>query len=343
METASHMKITLWFGLGMLAIRLAAAPATEMADAARHFLSALNDDQRSKASFAFDSDERENWHFIPKDRKGLPLKEMIPAQRHLAYALLSTGLSQRGYVKAVTIMSLEQILQEMEGPNRKFPRDPELYYVSIFGAPGETGTWGWRVEGHHLSVNFTIQDGKLAGVTPSFLGTNPAEVRTGARAGLRVLAAEEDLGRELVTLLDEEQRKIAILDTKAPDDIVTLASRQADLGKPVGLPLSRLTPEQQSVAVQLVREYLGRVRGEFAEPEFARIQSAGWDQVYFAWEGSLIRGQRHYYRLHGPTFVFEYDNTQNDANHIHAVWREFHGDFGRDLLAEHLKQAHGKP
>jgi len=217
-----------------------------------------------------------------------------------------------------------------------------LYYVSIFGEPTPTGTWGWRVEGHHLSVNFTLNQGTVVGATPSFLGTNPGEVRSGPRAGLRVLAAEEDLARELVTSLNDEQRSLAVIDTKAPDDILTLAARKVEPLASAGLPLSRLDSKQKELAVRLAREYLGRLRGELADADFARIEKAGIDSIHFAWAGGLQRGARHYYRLQGPTFIFEYDNTQNDANHIHAVWREFQGDFGRDVLARHLQSEHGK-
>ncbi len=342
MRSALNMKFTHLLCLVGMALRLGATPGDEMTTAAHQFIAALSDTQRSQATFAFDADERENWHFIPKDRKGLPLKEMTSAQRHLAYGLLSTGLSQRGYVKAVTIMSLEQILQEMEGPTRRFPRDPELYYVSIFGDPSTTGTWGWRVEGHHLSVNFTLNHGEVVGATPSFLGTNPGEVRSGPRAGVRVLAAEEDLGRELVTSLNDEQRNLAVTDPKAPDDVLTLAARKVEPLPTIGLPLGRLDAKQKELAVRLLREYLGRLRGELADADFARIEKAGIDSIHFVWAGGLKRGERHYYRLQGATFLFEYDNTQNDANHIHAVWREFQGDFGRDVLAAHLETGHGK-
>ncbi len=335
------MKLSL-FLTALLCLRAFAAAPEEMAAAANNLVAALDDIQRAKATFAFDADERENWHFIPKERKGLTLKEMTAAQQRLAYALLNSGLSQRGYGQAMTIMSLEQILQDMEGPTRKFPRDPELYHFSIFGTPADKGSWGWRVEGHHLSVNFTLIDGKVVAGTPSFMGTNPGEVKTGRRAGLRVLGAEEELGRQLVKSLTEAQRKVAVLDTKAPDDIITLAARKADLGKPVGLPLSELTAEQHDLAVKLIHAYIDRLRWDLSTADFAKIEAAGLDNVRFAWMGSFERGQRHYYRMHGPTFVLEYDNTQNDANHVHAVWRNFDGDFGRDMLADHLKADHGK-
>lgn len=337
------MKLTALLISGLIASRvLAATPAEDMAGAAGAFLNALNEDQKGKASFAWTDEERFNWHFIPKDRKGLTLKELTPAQHHLAYALLSSGLSQRGFIKATTIMSLEQILQEMEGPGRKFPRDPELYHVSIFGTPDAKGTWGWRIEGHHCSVNFTIANGSVAGWSPTFFGTNPGEVRKGPRAGLRVLGQEEDLGRELVKSLTPEQRQKAIIDTKAPDDILTAASRKASIAETKGLKFSEMTEQQVALAERLLAEYTGRARGEIAKPEQKRHLSAGRDQIYFAWAGGLEKGERHYYRIHGPTFVAEYDNTQNDANHVHAAFRDFNNDFGLDVLADHLKLEHAK-
>ncbi|MCE2827772.1 MAG: DUF3500 domain-containing protein [Verrucomicrobium sp.] len=225
----------------LTSLNVLASPESEMASAARNFLAALSDEQKATATFEFKSDERENWHFIPKERKGVTLGTLKPAQKHLAFALLQSGLSSRGFAKATTIMSLEQILQELEGPNRRFPRDPELYHVSLFGTPDPQGTWGWRFEGHHLSLNFTIVQGRFAGGTPSFLGTNPAEVRKGPRAGLRVLAAEEDLARELLTSLNPRQWKQALIQTNAPDDILTVANRTADVGAAKGLAFSDMT------------------------------------------------------------------------------------------------------
>jgi hypothetical protein len=320
--------------------RVFASAESEMTAAANHFLASLGDDQKAVARFEFKSDERENWHFIPKERKGITLGALKPAQRHLAFALLQSGLSSRGFAKATTIMSLEQILQELEGPNRRFPRDPELYHVSIFGAPDVQGTWGWRFEGHHLSLNFTLVKGKFAAGTPSFMGTNPAEVRKGPRAGLRVLAAEEDLARELVTSLSPAQLKQALIQTNAPDDILTVANRTADVGKAQGLAVSEMNAAQKKLLGKILDEYVGRLRGDLAVADMAKIDAAGRGKIRFAWAGSTQRGQRHYYRVHGPTFLLEYDNTQNDANHVHAVWRDFENDFGRDLLKEHLEHSH---
>jgi hypothetical protein len=321
-------------------LHVSGSAETEMTAAANNFLAALNDDQKSIATFDFKSDERENWHFIPKDRKGITLGTLKPAQRHLAFALLQSGLSSRGFSKATTIMSLEQILQELEGPSRRFPRDPELYHVSIFGKPDAQGTWAWRFEGHHLSLNFTLVKGKFAGGTPSFMGTNPAEVRKGPRAGLRVLATEEDLARDLMIHLNPSQQKQALIQTNAPDDILTVANRTADVGKAQGLPVSEMNGAQKKLLNQIIEEYVGRLRGDLSVADLAKIDAAGRGKIRFAWAGSLERGQRHYYRIHGPTFLLEYDNTQNDANHVHAVWRDFENDFGRDLLREHLEHSH---
>lgn len=310
--------------------------AEDMANAARNLLAALQPEQRAKATFEFKSDERENWHFIPTPRKGLSFNDMTPEQRHLAHGLLQTGLSQRGYLKATTIMSLEAILKDVEkgsGP----VRDADLYFVSIFGEPNDHGTWAWRVEGHHLSLNFTLIDGDEIQVTPTFMGTNPAEVRQGPRKGLRVLAGEEDLGRELVKSLSADQQKAAIFADKAPSDIITGDKRHIDPLAPDGILASELNGDQRKVLLRLIREYVFRYRPELAEKDLAEIAKAGFEKIRFAWAGPVEPGNGHYYRLQGPTFLMEYDNTQNNANHIHTVWRDFKNDFGEDLLRKHYQ------
>jgi hypothetical protein len=344
MTTNRFSSAPLWLLCALLtqpSLTRAHSPAEEMAEGAQNFLAALTPDQRARATFEWKDDERLNWHFIPRTRKGIPFKELTPAQRPLAHALLGTGLSQRGFAKAATIMSLEQILLELEqgsGPTR----DPELYFVSVFGKPGPKGAWGWRVEGHHLSVNFTIVNGEIA-AAPSFFGSNPGEVKQGPRAGLRVLGEEEDLGRQLVKSLEASQKKAAIIDATAPKDILTEAKRKVSPLEATGLAYAKLTGEQQQLLRQLVREYADRHRPEVAEQDLAKIKKAGWDKVLFAWAGGLERGQGHYYRVQGPTFLLEYDNTQNNANHIHSVWRDFENDFGEDLLRRHYQEApHGK-
>ncbi len=311
--------------------------AGEMAEAAGRWLKALTPEQRSQAVFSLDNAERQNWHFVPRARKGLPFKEMTSAQQHLAHGLLSTGLSHRGYLKATTIMSLEAVLKELE--QGKGPvRDPELYYLSVFGEPSAKGRWGWRVEGHHLSLNFTLTGGGQIADTPSFFGTNPAEVREGPRKGLRVLAKEEDLGYQLVRSLTEEQRATAVFSTKAPEDIITSPGRPAQNVAPEGLPGTGMTVEQVELLKALVREFAFRHRPELAEGDLRKVETAGWKSLHFGWAGGLETGEGHYYRVQGPTFILEFDNTQNHANHVHSVWRDFANDFGEDLLKQHYEQ-----
>jgi hypothetical protein len=311
-----------------------------MAEAAENFLAALTPEQQAKAVYEFKNDERFDWHFIPKPRKGLPFKEMTPPQRLLAHALLSSGLSQRGYMKATTIMSLEQILYDLK--DNVPSRDADLYFVTVFGQPGKA-SWGWRVEGHHLSLNFALEGDRVLAVTPSFFGANPAQIQAGPRKGLRVLAGEEDLARELVKSLSPDQRTVAIVATNAPREIITGSDRKARALEPMGIPASRMTQPQKELLLKLLREYVLRYRSEIAEDDLKAIQQAGEDKIQFAWAGGLEPGQGHYYRIQGPTFLMEYDNTQNDANHIHSVWRDLLNDFGEDALRKHYDQVpHGK-
>lgn len=310
----------------------------DMSAAANGFLASLKPDQAQKASFKLKDDERQNWHFVPKPRKGLPLKEMTPEQRQLAMKLLRSGLSDHGYDKATNIISLETILRELEGPNGRMVRDPELYYISIFGKPEPKGTWGWRVEGHHLSVNFTIVNGEYLAGTPSFFGSNPAEIKSGPRKGDRALADEEDRGRELIKALSPEQREQAIFEKVALKDIVTMAERRVKPLEQKGVSATKLNAGQKQKLLALVKAYVERNRPELAKEDLRKIQQAGVDKLYFAWAGGIEKGEGHYYRVQGPTFLLEYDNTQNNNNHIHAVYRDFENDFGEDLLHKHYQE-----
>lgn len=307
-------------------------------ETANRFLAALDNEQRTKATFQFDDEERMNWHFIPKQRKGLPLREMTPYQKHLASALLSAGLSQAGYIKAVTIMSLEDVLKHIENASDEY-RNPEKYYFSIFGTPSETDAWGYRVEGHHLSQNYTVVDGKVID-GPSFFGANPAEVRQGPRKGLRTLAAEDDLGFGVIQALDLPQRKIAIVEQTAYKDILTAASRKAALnGQPSGFSASKMNTKQFDTLMALIEEYAHNVPGKFAERREEQIRVAG-KEIFFAWSGGIDQGDQHYYRVQAPSFLIELDDTQDRGNHIHSVWRDFNGDFGADLLKLHYDAHH---
>jgi hypothetical protein len=309
-----------------------------MTETANRFLAALGPEQRAKATFEFSDDERMDWHYIPKVRKGLTLGEMSPYQRHLASALLAAGLSQTGYIKAVTVMSLEEVLKIQENDSGE-KRNPDKYHFSVFGTPSDTGTWGWRVEGHHLSQNYTVANGKVVDA-PSFFGANPAEVRVGPRKGLRTLAGEDDRGFELIHALDEPQQKVAIVNATAYKDILTAANRKAALdGQPSGLPAAKMTAKQFDALRALVELYASNVPDDLAERRMDQLNQARRN-IYFAWAGGTSAGELHYYRVQTPSFLIELDNTQDGANHIHSVWRDFTDDFGGDVLKAHYTSHH---
>jgi hypothetical protein len=319
--------------------RVAPAAAPLITECARRFLASLDAEQRRKAKFDFDTDERMNWQYVPRERKGLALREMKPYQKELSSALLAAGLSQTGYVKAVTIMSLEDVLSLMEGEGGGGRRDPESYYFSIFGDPSDSGAWGYRVEGHHFSQNYTVVNNVVVD-GPSFFGANPAEVRQGPRKGLRALAREDDLGFELIHALDEQHRKLAMVDATAYTDILTAASRKVALqGQPSGLVASAMNTRQLESLRALIEEYARNVPAELAEGRLNQMNISGGN-VYFAWSGAINPGEPHYYRVQTPYFLIELDNTQDGANHIHSVWRDLNGDFGEDLLHQHYQASH---
>jgi len=314
-----------------------------MAASANAFIASLNAEQRTKALFKFEDEQRKDFYFVPRTRFGVTLKDLDEKQRKLAMDFLRTGLGVAGYQKATTIISLEPILFELEGAKRIHPRDPELYYISLFGTPSAKSPWGWRFEGHHLSVNVTVVKGELIANSPLFMGSNPAEVREGPHKGLRTLAGEEDEGRALVQSLDDKQRQLAIYLEKAPADILTMNSRKVDPLKPEGLSTGQMTAVQRKQLMKLIDVYLARMPQEVADARRTKLNAGGIGKISFAWAGGLNKGDYHYYRVQGPTFLIEYDDTQNNANHIHSVWRDFKGDFGVDLLAEHYRtQSHNQ-
>jgi len=322
---------------GVATVRAAEAPEPPlaMATAAKAFLATLDPARRAKASLPFNAEERLGWHFVPRERAGLPYGQMTPEQRQAAIALLTSGLSAKGYTKIDGIMHLESVLAAIEGNPR---RDPDLYYYAVFGEPSDHGAWGWRYEGHHASLNWTILDGRLVGSSPQFLAASPADVGTGPRQGTRVLAAEEDLGRALVKSLGPDQRARAIIGEQAPPDILTGNARQAQILEDRGIAFGELGEQQQGLLLSLVEEYASVQPMAEAQARLALVK-ADLGNVKFAWMGGLEKGQGHYYRIQGSTFLIEYDNTQNSANHIHSVWREFKGDWGQDLLDEHYRTA----
>ncbi len=303
---------------------------SHMAVAAERFLDSLSKDQTAKATYPFDAAERLDWHFIPRPRKGLPIKEMSAEQRALAFGLIQSGTAASGFLKVTTIMSLEAILRELEkgsGP----VRDPELYYLTIFGTPTNRGRWGWRVEGHHLSLNFVLEDGKIISATPAFFGSNPGEVRQGPRQGLRTLADREDRALRLLQALDENQRKTAMFSPEAPREIrdVSPTTHPQPLTDPaVGVAYADMTGDQRTMLRALFESYAQDMTDEVASAWLGEIRRAGFETIKFTWAGPADRSRPHAYRVQGPTFLIEFNNTQNGANHIHSVWRNMLGDFG---------------
>jgi hypothetical protein len=345
------MSKTFQLRIGLAILTLAAAAgawhkSTEdaMVEAADHFLQSLTPEQSREVQFAFDDPVRERWHFVPdnnyeqvykRSRPGLVYGHMQAEQRHLADVLLSTGLSEAGFFKAKTIMSLEEVLRLLEG-DLTGRRDPYRYHFSIYGKPSSDGMWGWRVEGHHVSLNFSLKGGKLVSTSPTFFGANPHEVLEGPRKGLRALPREEDLGFELLGSLDQKQRSKAIVDTTAYKDVLTGFSVRAELEKqPVGLPVSELNAKQAEILMSLIEEYANNIPSEFAAKRIETAKATPKDKMFFAWAGATERDKGDYYRIQAPSFLIEYDNTQNNANHTHTVWRDYANDFGRDVLALH--------
>ncbi|HUG90641.1 MAG TPA: DUF3500 domain-containing protein [Planctomycetaceae bacterium] len=302
----------------------------KMAEAARAYLDKLSDSQRDTTTFGYDDPERLNWHFIPRERKGLPLKELEGEPLQAARRLIASGLSQSGFEQALNVMSLEEVLYLLEGGDRqtrRLRRDPQNYYLSVFGEPGQSGTWGWRLEGHHLSLNYSINDGKVVASTPEFFGANPARVDAGPERAIRVLAPEEDLARQLFKLCTPDQQERAWIDRQAPDDLRGGGEPQPPATDPVGLPVSKMSDDQKKLLQALLSEYLRNMPPDVEQDRRGRINSAGLDKIFFAWWGSSEPNERHAYRVQGPTFLIEYNNTQNNANHLHTNWRDPAGDF----------------
>jgi hypothetical protein len=323
---------------GVAYVRQANEPAgSKMLNAAEKLLASLTAEQKAKITFDFNDKERFKWHFVPLQdaqkkptRKGLPLEAMTAEQKGAAKELVAAGTSSDGYTKATTIMSLESILRELE-KGGAMVRNPEWYFFTIFGAPSKTGRWGWRVDGHHLSLNFTVDGGKVIAATPAFFGANPATVMQGPRKGTRTLLAADDLAKELFKALDEDQKKIAYQEKEFPE--VKGQTRAPEVGSPKGLPAAKMTEKQRGLLLRLLQAYASRMPDDVAEAEMADVHKVGLEQIYFAYNGGLEQGKPHTYRVQGPTFVIEFLNIQSDsarnpANHIHSVWRNTRGDFG---------------
>ncbi|MCX6955289.1 MAG: DUF3500 domain-containing protein [Verrucomicrobia bacterium] len=315
----------------------------EMLAAANTFLGTLNAEQKRLAVYPLTDAERENWNFVPIARNGLTFKKMTTEQYGFGMALLRSGLSHTGVARVQATMQMELVLKELEKDTPAGRRDPVNYFVTIFGEPSADKSWGWRFEGHHVAFNFTVVDGKHVFFTPGFLGGNPGEVRTGGpRQGERVLGEEEDLGHAVIQSLDAAQRKIAIFTDKAPNEIVTTNKHRVSPLSPEGITAAQLTPTQRERLFALVHCYTSRWRPELSAETYAAF-TANLDKLTFAWAGATERGKvATYYRIQCPEYLIEFDNSQNNANHIHTTVRSFKGDFGADLLAEHYAKEHKK-
>ena len=327
-----------------MAIEQAATPqaVSQMVEAAKAFVSSLNEQQKAKATFEYMDGERIFWYYPPMNRHGLPLRDMDPTQRELAMAVLASGLTPESLEQAKLIIEHENVLGPLEKENDivTFVRDTSLYYFTIFGDPGGKDPWGWRVEGHHISIHFSVMGDKVISTTPFFFGANPAEVRKGPKNGLRILGNREDLAFDLMNSLDGEQVAESIICDAAPADIVTFNASKASLMSYEGLPASKMNGAQKELLMALVSEYVNQVRTDLAEQKLADLKKTGLDHLHLAWAGPVSKDEPHYYRIHGGDFVVEFDNRQDGANHIHSVWRDVENDFAADVLRDHLLLYH---
>lgn len=338
--SAKTMKKLFLIGILIASAAFAQEPANvpeEMAAAANSFLASLDEVKAKKATFPFAADQRENWGFVPRDRKGLALEELDEKQTALVRTLLKTALSDPGLVKADAVIALEAFLGEIE--KRPDFRNPKAYFTSVFGEPKADATWAWRFEGHHLSLNYTVIDGKTVAVTPSFFAANPGEVTIEHKMkGTRPFHAEEDLARALATTL-VESGKAVVYSEKPPADILTAEDRAVKQLEPVGVKASEMNRSQLVALRKLIAEFANRHRKELAEADIAKI-TADMGNLRFGWAGGIKRGEPYYYRIQGTTFLVEVANVQNNGNHFHGVWRDSANDFGRDLLGDHVGHDH---
>ena len=319
------------------------ASAAGMTKAAKRFVESLSGDQRDKTIYEYMDGERIFWYYPPVNRHGIPLRDMDDDQRQLAYSLMETGLTDRSFDQAKLIIEHESVLGplEKEAGVTSFVRDPDLYYWTVFGDPGsDKEPWGWRVEGHHISLNFSLWGDKFISMTPFFFGANPAEVRKGPKKGLRILDQREDLAFELMNSLDQGQSSKATIYGEAPYDILTYNASRVSLPPEEGLPASKMNDTQKDILRNLVNVYVNQVRTDMAQEKLQRLEEEGFDGLHWAWGGPVEEGKEHYYRIHGGNFVVEFDNRQNGANHIHSVWRDVENDFANDVLREHLLLYH---
>ena len=331
------MKILLLF-LSLLAIQSKAQDLTSSANA---FLNLLDAEQKINVQYSLNDKERFNWNFVPTQRNGACFRTFTPQQRTAALALLKVSLSEQGYKKANSIMELENILREIEerGSSDTY-RDPLNYYITIFGTPSKEKPWGWRMEGHHLAINFSSVNNEIGSSTPTFWGSNPGTVPRGEEKGKEILKLETDLGFELCNSFTDEQKKKVILSERAYPEIIMGNKLKAQLIEPLGLGYKEMNDSQQKLLVRLLEVYIRNYQLGFSNKLMDKIKKVGLENLSFAWAGGLIPGTGNYYRLQGPSLLIEYDNTQNNANHVHTAVRDLTNDFAEDILRDHYLKDH---
>lgn len=317
--------------------------AQDITPSAEQFINTLNEKLKQKTIFTWQDEERFNWYFVPRERKGITFYDLDAKQRAAAMNLLKASISEQGYKKATAIMQMEIILHDLEGrAESDHYRDPLNYHFSVFGTPSRTTPWGWRLEGHHLSLNFACVNGVIESSTPTFFGSNPGIVPSGAEKGKQLLKLETDLGLSLVNVLTPDQLKVAVIDETAPAEIITGNSRKAQPPAPQGLCYTAMNDMQKKIFMQLLEVYVKNYVFGFSSKLMNKIKAAGIDNLYFAWAGGRKAGVGTYYRIQGPMLLIEYDNTQNNANHVHTVVRDLTNDFAEDILREHYRKEHGR-
>jgi hypothetical protein len=336
----SAMRSLLFVITTLLSLHAFAQPI-DLASKANTFLNSLDNKLKTKAHYTFDDGERFNWFFVPRSRNGVNLHDLNNVQREAVFTLLKASLGKHGYQKATDVIALEKILQRVEGREENDSyRDPLNYYFTVFGTPDPKNTWGWRIEGHHLSINFTVASDEIVSSTPSFLGSNPAIVPEGAEKGKQILKDESIIGFQLVNALTPTQQKEAVFSEQALPEIVSGNNRKAALLSPAGLKFSELTDPQKQMFLSLLDVYVKNYELGFANKLMEKIKKAGLENLTFGWAGSLQPGSGYYYRIQGPMLLIEFDNTQNNANHIHTVVRDLTNDFAEDILREHYARDH---
>lgn len=329
---------SILFPLLLIVLMIDHSPS--ISDPVTDFLTGLTDEQRASVVLPMDDNSREQWHFFPATmwpRPGLQVGDLNAEQRDLLWAFLQEVLSAAGYKKAQDVIELERVLTAMGG-DPDF-RDPLKYHIVFYGDPARDPVWAWSFEGHHLSLNATIVDGKVS-IAPRFFGANPAVIPTGERTGHRVLADEEDVAFTLIKSMSPDQRDRAIFSTSAPPDILTFNESRVDPLDPEGIAYRDLSNSQQAILRQLLQTYLSVMPEALAQERLEKLRSESFDEIRFAWAGATDRKKPHYYRVQGKSFLIEYDNTLDNVNHVHSVWRDFNGDFGRDLIKEHYEKHH---